>query len=110
MNSRSRDQRNAARVLPDPVGAWMSVWAPVAIASHPRSCAAVGAANDVSNHDRVAGVKRSRADMGGGYRACTTRLGGNGLSVQRAACSPVTCTGRPAGLHAAGCMLMVQLE
>ena len=45
--------RNAARVLPDPVGARTSVLSPAAIAGHPSSCARVGAANVVSNQARV---------------------------------------------------------
>ena len=38
--------RKAASVLPEPVGAAMSVCRPSAIASQPRSCAAVGAPSD----------------------------------------------------------------
>jgi hypothetical protein len=52
--------RKAARVLPDPVGAWMRVCAPEAIAGHPRLWASVGSGNDVSNQALVAGEKRSR--------------------------------------------------
>ena len=40
--SRSRHQRKAARVLPLPVGAWISVWWPVAIAAQPSAWAWVG--------------------------------------------------------------------
>ncbi len=53
--SRSSIQRNAARVLPDPVGAWIRVWCPLAMAFHPDSCAAVGAGKDARNQAVVAG-------------------------------------------------------
>ncbi len=39
---RSRPHRKAARVLPEPVGAWISVCRPAAMAGHPCSWAAVG--------------------------------------------------------------------
>ena len=48
-------QRNAARVLPLPVGAWISVWWPLAIAAQPSAWACVGAANELSNQARTAG-------------------------------------------------------
>src|SRR4051812_1579135 len=53
--------RNAASVFPDPVGAWISVCSPEAIAGHPASWAGVGAANARSNHSLVTGEKRSSA-------------------------------------------------
>src|SRR5208282_4039154 len=34
--------RNAARVLPDPVGAAISVWRPAAISRQPAACGSVG--------------------------------------------------------------------
>src|SRR5437764_548623 len=61
MSSLSMAWRNAASVLPDPVGAMTSAWLPPAIASQAPSCASVGSANDASNHPRVAAEKRSRA-------------------------------------------------
>ena len=42
--------RNAASVLPEPVGAAMSVCRPAAIDSQPRSCAEVGSPTSVVNH------------------------------------------------------------
>src|SRR5690242_1499389 len=50
-------QRKAARVLPEPVGARMSVWSPAAMAGQPLAWASVGAPNVVSNHSRTAGEK-----------------------------------------------------
>src|SRR5213595_3232859 len=44
---------NAASVLPEPVGAWISVFAPEAITGQPCACAGVGAANVRSNQARV---------------------------------------------------------
>lgn len=58
--NRSIPHKNAARVLPDPVGAKISVCSPLAIASHPCDCAAVGSGNDASNHARTAGENRSK--------------------------------------------------
>jgi hypothetical protein len=57
---RSIAARNAASVLPDPVGARSSVERPATIGGHPLACAAVGAAKDASNQRRTAGRKRSR--------------------------------------------------
>ncbi len=54
-------QRNAASVLPDPVGARSSVWSPFAIAGHPLVCASVGAAKLVSNQARTGALNRSSA-------------------------------------------------
>lgn len=58
---RSSDQRNAAKVLPDPVGATTSAWSPSAMAAQAPSCAAVGASNDSLNHCAVAALNRVRA-------------------------------------------------
>ena len=55
--------RNAASVLPDPVGAMTRVFFPPAMASHASACAAVGAANVPVNHSRVSGLKRSSGSM-----------------------------------------------
>ena len=46
-------QRNEASVLPEPVGAQISVCAPEAIAGQPAACAGVGASNEASNHLRT---------------------------------------------------------
>ena len=46
-------------VLPEPVGAWISVFDPDEIDSQPWTWASVGAENEDSNQARVAGMKRS---------------------------------------------------
>jgi hypothetical protein len=53
LESESIPQRKALRVLPDPVGAQISVFAPDAILGQPAACAGVGASNDASNQRRV---------------------------------------------------------
>src|SRR3954469_8582606 len=53
--------RNAASVLPDPVGAEMSTCSPEAIAGHACSWAGVGAANAAANQSRTAGENWSSA-------------------------------------------------
>ncbi|WP_414172971.1 hypothetical protein [Clavibacter tessellarius] len=58
--SRSMDQRNAASVLPDPVGATTRACDPFCTASHAPVCAAVGPGKAPWNHSRVAGEKRAR--------------------------------------------------
>ncbi len=60
--SRSRAHRNAARVLPDPVGATTRACCPPATASHAPVWAAVGPSNAPVNQSRVAGEKRSRTE------------------------------------------------
>ena len=52
---RSRHHKNAASVLPLPVGARISVESPRAIAGQPSSCGRVGASNAAVNHSRTAG-------------------------------------------------------
>lgn len=49
-------QRKAASVLPDPVGAQISVLAPAAIRGQPAACAGVGPSNERSNQSRVTGL------------------------------------------------------
>jgi len=66
--SRSMPQRNDVSVLPEPVGARISVWAPEAIAGQPRSWAGVGSGNEVSNQARTGGEKRSSALIRSTYR------------------------------------------
>src|SRR5690606_586415 len=56
---RSSDHRNAARVLPEPVGATTRVLSPLAIESQAPDWAGVGAAKAPENQSRVAGEKRS---------------------------------------------------
>jgi hypothetical protein len=58
--SRSIDARNAVSVLPDPVGAQMSVCSPAAMCGHPWIWGAVGVGNDAANHSRTAGENASR--------------------------------------------------
>ena len=57
--SRSIAKRNAASVLPEPVGARISVWSPRAIDTQPSRWAGVGSSNVASNHARTAGEKTS---------------------------------------------------
>ena len=55
---RSIAHKNAERVLPDPVGARISVWSPAAIAGQPWSCAGAGSAKVPSNQSRTGSEKR----------------------------------------------------
>ena len=59
-------QRKAARVLPEPVGARISVFWPSLMASQPCSWAGVGSANAPSNQARVSPEKRSSEATGQG--------------------------------------------
>ena len=61
-------QRNAANVLPDPVGARIRVWSPAAIAGQPLAWASVGAPKVVSNHSRTAGENGPSASAATGAR------------------------------------------
>src|SRR3989304_2327002 len=63
---RSRHHRNAASVLPLPVGAWISVWRPAAIAGQPPTWAGVCSANAPSNQARTGGEKGARGAAGRG--------------------------------------------
>ena len=67
--SRSRHHRNAARVLPLPVGAWMSVCRPVEIDAQPPTCAGVGASKADSNQARTAGENGASESIGGAAAA-----------------------------------------
>src|SRR5450432_2142636 len=55
--------RNAANVLPDPVGAATNTCSPDIKAGHARSCAGVGASKVRKNHAATAGWNESRALM-----------------------------------------------
>src|SRR4029453_5596444 len=55
--SRSMPHRNAASVLPEPVGALSSTWSPDAIAGHACSWAGVGPSNAPVNQLRTSGEK-----------------------------------------------------
>ena len=54
------DHKNAASVLPEPVGATTSAFSPSEIARHACSCTAVGAAKTSPNHWATCGWKRLR--------------------------------------------------
>src|SRR5271157_3872999 len=62
LQSRSSAARNAASVLPDPVGATISVFRPAAIAGQPSRCEGVGSPN----------ASRNQAATGGRNRASTS--------------------------------------
>src|SRR5437588_10688416 len=62
--SRSIAHRNAASVLPEPVGAEMRTCSPEEIAGQASAWAAVGAANAPRNHSRVRGENCSRGTPG----------------------------------------------
>ena len=53
-------QRKLARVLPEPVGAQISVLAPPAIAFQPPAWAGVGPSKEASNQRRTAGAERGQ--------------------------------------------------
>ena len=59
-NSWSMQTRNAARVLPDPVGAEISVGWPAWICGQPSICGSVGVPNRPTNHSCVMGCAQSR--------------------------------------------------
>jgi hypothetical protein len=67
--NRSIEERNAVSVLPDPVGAQISVCSPAVMCGHPRTCGGVGSGNDAANHSRTAGENASRT----GWAAIATR-------------------------------------
>jgi len=58
--SRSIEVRNAVSVLPEPVGAQISVCSPPTMRGHPWTCGGVGSGNDAANHSRTAGENASR--------------------------------------------------
>ena len=55
MTSRSIAARNAVSVLPDPVGAQISVCSPATMCGHPSTCGGVGDGNELANHSATAG-------------------------------------------------------
>src|SRR6187551_1299576 len=57
--SRSMACRNAASVLPEPVGAWMRTFAPRAMAGQPSACAGVGPSGNVSANQRAVGSEKT---------------------------------------------------
>src|SRR3984957_20225933 len=93
----SRAHRNAASVLPDPVGAITRVLWPSAMAAQASACAVVGAAKVVLNHSRVIAPNRPRASDGSAgvtltppwcQRAATTGYCGTVRDVAMAWASP----------------------
>src|ERR1035437_2990468 len=72
----SRHHRNAARVLPLPVGAWIRVCRPAAMLAQPPTWAGVGAAKAELNHSPTAGLKVSMGSprSGRGLVLAATRL------------------------------------
>ena len=60
----SRAHRNAASVLPEPVGAMTSVLSPSAMADQASACAVVGAAKVPVNHSRVSALNRPSGSTG----------------------------------------------
>src|SRR5204863_724399 len=60
--SRSIPHRKAASVLPEPVGAEISVLAPEEIAGQPRAWAGVGASNEDSNQRLTGSENGARGD------------------------------------------------
>ena len=58
--SRSMAERNAARVLPEPVGAMTSTSLPERIAGHASRCASVGVPKACRNHSRVGAENGSK--------------------------------------------------
>ena len=77
MKHRSRHHRNAARVLPLPVGACSSVCCPALMASQPRICACVGSANASANQARVGPEKRASGSEAGARVTVPVSLRGN---------------------------------
>src|SRR5271157_4041598 len=60
LQSRSSAARNAASVLPDPVGATISVFRPAAMAGQPSRCAGVGSPSASRNQAATGGKNRAR--------------------------------------------------
>src|SRR3954451_1777998 len=105
--SRSIAPRNAASVLPEPVGASTSVFDPAAIGGHAPRCASVGASNDPSNQRRAAGEKVALSTDEPRYplvrtSVCPTGLLdlGNGVQMERSAAHDAATPPKGA-LHAA---------
>src|SRR6266566_2814285 len=105
--------RNAASVLPDPVGAAISVCRPAAISCHPAACGSVGpAGNRPSNQARTAGWNdsstRSRylrpltflPETGPG--APLPGAGGGSVAVEHFGLVLVPRRGRPVGVEHQG--------
>src|SRR5260370_2636585 len=80
--------RNAASVLPDPVGALTSAFSPLPIDTQACACACVGSAKAAANHALVASLKPSRAGL----------LTGAGAGIYPSCLAPPTaCAARANG-------------
>ncbi len=71
--------RNAASVLPEPVGAITSAFSPRAMASHARACTAVGAPNVSANHVRTGSENDAIASNHGRLAQCSGEPRARGL-------------------------------
>jgi hypothetical protein len=91
------DERKAARVLPDPVGATTRVFSPRPMASHAPACAGVGSAKLAVNQSRTSGENRSRAAAGGAATATdvAAAAAGAGAAARGAAACRSACVVRP---------------
>src|SRR5438874_1990397 len=77
----SRHARNAARVLPEPVGANRSVFRPAATSGQPRLCGGVGRPNVARNQFATDGSRASRpsgAVIIDGTRPLAVKMAGTG--------------------------------
>ena len=85
-------QRKAASVFPEPVGAQISVLAPLEIAGQPPACAGVGASNDFSNHLRTGAENGSSACFALAFRSeanpLILRTGASGQTRLPGLCLP----------------------
>src|SRR6266853_6584652 len=72
--------RNAASVLPEPVGAEISVVRPPRMCGQPSSCGSVGVPNLLVNHSATRGWAQERGDISlfyseaGGFANCSPAL------------------------------------
>uniref|UniRef100_A0A6J7NA15 Unannotated protein n=1 Tax=freshwater metagenome TaxID=449393 RepID=A0A6J7NA15_9ZZZZ len=100
VTSRSIAPRNAVSVLPEPVGAQMSVCSPAMIRGQPCTWAAVGSGNDVANQVPTAGENApstgcpggvgSGRSMSAGYDSGVAEIPG-GSPFPRPHSAPVAC-------------------
>jgi hypothetical protein len=60
VTNRSIDARNAVSVLPEPVGAQISVWSPATMCGQPSTWGGVGDGNEDANHSATAGENACR--------------------------------------------------
>ena len=74
-------QRNAANVLPDPVGAMTRVLSPSAMAFQACACAGVGSTKVPANHSQVSALKRSSELLVKGTRSMVPRTSDNSFDT-----------------------------